>query len=418
MPHPAKAFVAATALVVALWCALPVRATAEIRAVDAIVADLIPELEAHLDPALVTGARAHIAAHPDGANETVLAMIMTLRHHFVEAAWFYALQIEAHGEDVAAWNNLGLMLDEAYHGTPDAPGRWLGDAADLLRAAHLADPDNAAVQSNLGHALVDRWRADPDAASLEEAVGLLRAAADADPSRPYPRAHLAAALLAMGDEDGARAVFDEAHEAASTSPVVIATALGNPALTGAGGSPMPHCATVDVTAMCKRACPCTSIIGCLDFVTCNIANADYQSACRDGGPIPNAFNCETQFPEYGIMIPGLQSGFSILAPGFKFHVGADGQGGYKWEFTVGPPSAGFASPYVKAGGRIDPHTGDISGVDADAGIKFNVGPRSGPLGEIVTQYGIHPGGVSFETSTDRPVKVEAWNDLRGFFLQH
>ena len=191
-----------------------------------------------------------------------------------------------------------------------------------------------------------------------------------------------------------------------------------PDVTGTNGSAMPQCEGLDVAALCQKMCPCTSIIGCLDFVACNIDNSGHTSACRAGKPIPASFNCATKFPEYGIMLPGLQNGFSIIGPGFKFHAGTDGKGGIKWEIEAGPRFS-FMNAYVKAQGSIDPSTGAMSGVNVNTGLKFTLGPSSpGSLGGLLDEYGIHPGAISFEDAGDKPVKIEAWEDMKGFFVQN
>lgn len=181
---------------------------------------------------------------------------------------------------------------------------------------------------------------------------------------------------------------------------------------------MPQCDRIDVVALCKKMCPCTSMVGCLNFVTCNMSNSEFTAACRAGKPIPSGFNCETQFPEYGIMLPGLQSGFSIAGPGFKFHVGNDGKGGLKWQIEAGPRIS-YMNPYIKAEGNLDPSTGAITTKDVTSGLKFTLGPsRPGSLGDLLDQHGIHPGGVSFEGDPAQPVKVEAWEDVKGLIVQH
>jgi hypothetical protein len=64
----------------------------------------------------------------------------------------------------------------------------------------------------------------------------------------------------------------------------------------------------DCDNSCKR-----SIIGRINFVTCEIANSSAQIACQAGEPYAMTYNCDEQFLEYGNLIPGLNSGFPIFS---------------------------------------------------------------------------------------------------------
>ncbi len=389
-------------------------ATSTVRADErSDVEALVPQIEAQLDPAFLSAAKQHLAAEPDKGVAPTMGVVMMLQAKPLPAAWFFAQDVLSHPENAAAANNLGMAL-QAAAGDPAAAAhpQWVDAGYSLLRAARQAEPDNAIVGANYGQALLDQWRQGSNTDGLENAAAALRHAIDLDPDNPFARAHLAEVLLAMDDTAAARQAFNEAQRRWSTHPAVIAAALRSPGITGAGNSsPMPQCDNLDVVKMCKETCTCNSIIGCLNFVTCAMSNSDYIDACRAGRPFPTAYNCEADFPEFGIQIPLLQSGFSIFAPGISIQVGPDGKGGYKWEVKAGP------NVYVKVGGTLDPKTGAVHVVNVAAGVGITMVPGGGQLGEILGKYGINPGTISVETDPKKPIKVGAWEDAKGFFVQ-
>jgi Tetratricopeptide repeat len=374
---------------------------------------LVPQIEAQLDPAFLSAAKQHLAAEPDKGVEPMMGMVMMLQGKPLPAAWFFAQDVMSHPENAAALNNLGVAL-QAAAGDPAASAdpEWVDAGFALVSSAREVDPDNAIVGANYGQALLDQWRQGSNTVGLENAVAALRQSIDQDPDNPFARAHLAEVLLAMDETEAARKAFNEAQSRWSMHPAVIAAALRSPGITGAGNSsPMPQCDNLDVVKMCQETCACESIVGCLNFVTCAMSNSDFIDACRAGQPFPTAYNCEADFPQFGIQIPGLQSGFSIIAPGVSIQVGPDGKGGYKWEVKAGP------NAYVKVGGSLDPKTGAVRGVNVATGVGITMVPGEGQLGEIMGKYGINPGTVAVETDPKKPIKVGAWEDAKDFFVQ-
>lgn len=88
-------------------------------------------------------------------------------------------------------------------------------------------------------------------------------------------------------------------------------------------------------------------------MTCEIENASAQMACQEGKPYPTSSDCSEYFPEYGIMIPGLNAGFSISVPGFSAHVKVNGDGRVDIRVEAGP-SIGPVTPYVRGDGHWSP----------------------------------------------------------------
>jgi hypothetical protein len=76
-----------------------------------------------------------------------------------------------------------------------------------------------------------------------------------------------------------------------------------------------------------------SIIGRIDFVTCEIPNSSAQMASQAGEVSATTYNCDEQLPEYGILIPGLNFGFSIAVSAFAAYVLINGDGQAKVPWT-------------------------------------------------------------------------------------
>jgi len=380
-----------------------------------LVESLLPAIEGRLDPVFLSSAKEALAEVPDQGVEPVMGLAMMLQGETVPAAWFFAEDVLNHPDGVAARSNLGVALQAAAGAgeSPDEDAQWIDAGAALISSARRADPDNAIVNANYGQALLEQWRHGSNTAALDDALAALRHSIDLDPDDPYARAHLAELLLAMNDADAARAAFSEAQSRWSMHPAVIAAAQRSPGITGAGNSsPMPQCDGIDVVKLCNETCKCDSIVGCLNFVTCTMSNDDFINACRAGEPIPTAYNCAAEFPAFGIQLPGLQSGFTIVGPGFKVNVGPDGKGGYKWEIKVG------SKAFVGVGGTVDPKTGSVTGTDLKAGYNITFIPGKGDFGELIGKYGINPSTVSVDTDPDRPIKVDAWDDASKIFMQN
>ncbi len=392
------------------WSASPARADDR-----ALVESLVPQIESRLDPAVLSSAKEALAEQPDPAiAPPVMGMAMMLQGKSVPAAWFFAQDALNHPDGPAPRSNLGVALQAAAGAgeSPATDAKWVDAGYALLRSARMAAPDNAIVNANYGEALLEQWRQKSNTDGLENAVAALRHAIERDPDNPFARAHLAEALLAIGDAEAARQAFNEAQTRWSMHPAVIAAARRSPGITGAGNaSPMPQCDHLDVVAMCKETCKCTSIVGCLNFVTCTMSNSDFINACRAGAPIPTAYNCEAEFPKFGIQLPGLQSGFTIVGPGFKVNVGPDGKGGYKWEIKLGNKA------FVVVGGSIDPKTGAISGTDVKTGVNITFIPGKGDFGDLINKYGINPSTLSIDNDPKKPIKVDAYDDVSGIFIQ-
>ena len=394
--------------------------------VHSTVQQILPSIETRLDPAFIAGAKAQLAAYPDKPLAAGMGIIMLLRRHLPEATWFLAQDALNRPGDLWVRNNLGVLLHELSASKAEAQNRtavtanqkdWLTAATVLLKSAVSTAPKDPFVTSNYGIALLAQWRRDPNSASLDEAALALRQSIAAGPEGAWPYAHLAEVLLAQGALADALKTINEAHQRWSADPVVMKTMMQNPGLGQDGGASRSYCNSLDVEALCKKYCPCTSIVGCLNFVTCNISSDSFVAACHAGRPIPSGFDCEQQAPTFGIIVPGLQDGFGFSGFGYKFTVTWDGKGGYKWEAEYSKGSR-YAEGYIKASGHIDPRTGEISGFSIDHGVKFNLGPEGGDLGQAIRDSGQWPGTITFGTDVPGGVRSDLWQQLSSIRLAH
>lgn len=379
----------------------------------ALVESVLPGIEARLAPADLTAARDALDRAPGAAP--ALGMAMLLQGRGAPAAWFYAHDALVRPDAAAALGNLGVALGLAA-GAGEAPASdaaWIDAAHDLAAAALALAPDNAVANANLGEAAFRRWRHDPSAGGLDAALQALQRAHALDRDNPLTAAHLAEVLLASGDVDTARTAFNALQVRRSRHPAVIAAALRSPGITaGTGSAPMPQCDAINIVAICKRTCRCTgSITECLNFVACTTEDSAFIAACRAGHPIPTGYDCKADFPKFGIQIPGLTGGLTIIGPGIKVNLGPDGNGGYAWEIKVGNKA------FIAVGGSIDPETGAIVGTDIKTGVNITFIPVKGNLGDILNTYGLQPGTVTISPGPDGPANVDAIDDARGFFFQ-
>jgi hypothetical protein len=184
--------------------------------------------------------------------------------------------------------------------------------------------------------------------------------------------------------------------------MALLTAVGNlPASQGSYQSNIgPTC---NVNFRCQEICP-KSIIGGIQSVTCEIENSSAQMACQEGKPYPTSYDCSEDFPEYGIMIPGLNAGFSIGVPGFSAHVKVNGDGSVDVRVEAGP-SIGPVTPYVRGDGHWSP-SGGASFDNFGGGVRVNVLPGGGgAAGDLASGLGHPPAHIELEQVGDGPAQV-------------
>ncbi len=320
------------------------------------VGDLVPGIEAVIKPELVTvlsGLRGRSIALGD---HVFLANAFFLNNHAELAAWFFAQSILAGPVSAQALNNLAVTLEASYTASPESrPQNWHVASGILLDNAAVLAPRDAFIQSNQGRRIYRQWQRDNDPALLQQAADLLQAAVAIEPRRVLFHAHLAEILLAQDKADLARQSLNRAHELDSASPAFLSVA-GKPDWANSpqwSGSTRKHC---DINFKCQQTCP-SGLTGRVMVITCEFAQDDARQACGAGKPYPRSYRCEEEIPQYGILIPGLSSGFSIVTPWGRVDMTINGAGKVNYRVKGGPKLPGNLSAALEAKGTYTPEGG-------------------------------------------------------------
>lgn len=334
----------------------------------------------------------------------MLGHLLYTRRHFDKAAWFFGAG--AGPEDAAALANLGAVLNDLNANRPETyPMEVLELSGALLERAVVIDTEAAAAWNDLARAatrLAAARGGDPDLAARAADAG--RNAVELDPGDPLYWSNLAEALALVGDAEGASKALAEAHQLSPVYPAFLGARARMADMGVSAPVTRPYC-TVDYR--CQELCP-RSIIGGLMSVTCEMENASAQMACEAGEPYAPSYNCAEEFPEYGILIPGLNAGFSVSVPGFSAHVIVDGDGTVRVR-VEGGPSVGPVGGYLRADGEFSPN-GDVSVTNIGGGVRVSV-LNSNAAGGQATAFGHSPLQIEAETVGGDPVVVgvEAYN---------
>ena len=335
---------------------------------------------------------------PDGVTGATLGHLLYARRHFDRAAWFFGYDATLDPDDPASLNNFAAMLLQTYEADPEGSDpTWL-DAAyyAAARAADLA-PDSAAIQNNLGNAARAMGLS-------EEAIAAGERATEFAADEALYWTNLARSRAAAGDTDGAARALACAHALDPNGPAVRFTATALPTVSAPYLQQLQNQCSVDFG--CANICP-GGIIGGLMRVTCEIESSSAQMACQAGEPYPTSYNCQEEFPEYGILIPGLNSGFSISLPGFSMHVLVDGDGTVRVR-AEGGINRGRVGVYVGADGSYSPTNG-ASFDEYRGGVRVNILPSSagggGGADSTAGAWGHPPAHIEVEGSGSAPVTV-------------
>jgi hypothetical protein len=321
-----------------------------------------------------------------------------MRRHIAQAAWFFGTEALADPSDPSSLNNFAAMTAELAVEDPDAVDPVLAAAAlEAARAAARLAPDSAAVQNTLGNAA----RA---AGETAEAVAAAERATELDPEEPLYWTNLARARAAAGDIEGAADALLRARQLEPNGSATLATTIALPAVLGPYQQRLgPIC---DIDFDCDAICP-GGITGRIMMVTCEMANAGAQLSCQQGEPYPVSYNCQEEFPEYGILIPGLNSGFSVSMPGFSAHVLLDGNGDVRVRLQAGSAMGRFGV-YMGVDGTWSPSNG-ASFDEFRAGARINILPRGLGGGSDIDQragaHGQSPMTLEFEASSNGEAHV-------------
>ena len=367
------------------------------------------ELDARIDAALgglaagfpageAEGFAAVLADPSLGLTGDTLGHLLYVRRHFDKAAWFFGQDALGDLSDPVSLSNFSAMLAEASAADPGAGADWAEVAYAAAAAAVALRPGDAALLNNLGNAARLTGRSD-------EAVAAARRASELVADEPLYWTNLARALEAAGDGDAAAEALAMAHGLAPNSMAVLETATALPGAAPAYQAALGRSCTVDFR--CQEICP-RSIIGGIMSVTCEMESASAQMACTEGRPYPTSYRCEEDLPEYGILIPGLNAGFSVAVPGFSVHVLVQGDGTVDVRVEAGA-SVGPVGGYLRGDGHFSPSNG-ASFDKLGGGVRINVLPKS-PANDLASGLGHPPVHIEAETLDGKPVQinVETYN---------
>jgi tetratricopeptide (TPR) repeat protein len=363
------------------------------------IAATVDEIAADFPPGEAEEFRAFLSEAPEGMTAATIGHLLYARRHFDRAAWFYGLRAMDEPADAAALSNFSVLAVQTHADAPERhPTDWLTAALLAGREAVALAPEAAAAHNALG--LAARRLGQHD-----EAVAAHRRATEIAPEEPLYWTNLARALEAAGDTSAAAQALARAHALEPNGAALLTARADLPGLS------QPYLETIgpqcEVDFRCQEICP-RSIIGGIMSVTCEMANASAQMACLDGQPYPRSYHCAEEFPEYGILIPGLNSGFSIAFPGFSAHVLVDGQGNVDVRVEVGR-NIGPLGAYLRADGRFSPD-GGASFSNVGGGGRLSILPSS-PSGQLASDLGHPPAHIELERVGDGPaqVNIEAYN---------
>lgn len=338
----------------------------------------------------------------DNLAPALLAQTLFAKGHYVDAAFLFLADFDLE-DRTESLNNFAAAVAEVAAQAPDVFGadmlEWAGVAAEL---AIMRDPSNAAYQNTLSRVRLIRAGPGADGPMLSAALDPARRAVELDPEEPIYWSNMARILMRMGDDAGAAEALERARQAGPDTPGywVAALAMGQnpepPASSGADGGADAGARACNVNFRCEEICP-KSIIGQIEFVSCKLEEDTQLGNCKAGKPFATAYNCNEQFPVFGVQLPGLNSGFSVCVPGFCVHVKTNSEGGFdvqvQADYRVGPFEAG-----VKSEGKYTPSNG-FSFTKFAGGVRYNFVNKNA-VGREATRWNLSPVSVKGEVDSD------------------
>ncbi|MGH8030168.1 MAG: hypothetical protein ACREO3_09560, partial [Arenimonas sp.] len=334
-----------------------------------------------------------LAAIPEAGESphAALGALSFVGDHLERMTWLYGLGVLAEPDNAVYLNNFAVGLHEkAILTSTVTPDRALLDVAVMaLQKAVALQPGEAAYQQDLGYALLESWRTRTDAATLQTAADALRKAVALDPESVAAWSHLAEVLSAQQDVAGAVDAITRARALAPFHGALLAT---YPRLVPAVDAELKKLATgcAQIDYECKAQCP-RSIIGQVNFVTCEVAQSSAQGACEAGRPYATDFDCREQLPEFGILIPGLNSGFSLITPIGRIDLVVDGQGWVDWKFSTASEKIGAVGVSISGKGSWSPSSG-FTEMEFKEGFSYS--KIGGDAAKVMGEYKMGPASVN------------------------
>lgn len=325
------------------------------------------------------------------ANETnpvgleAYGHVLLMERHLDQAAYIFARTVTLSPGQASALTALGATLNERIAVSGQLDATILDDAISLQTAALAALPTEPMIKHNMGTALLRAAVANGgDDKLVRRAINHLREAVAQAPNNSMFRTRLAEALQALADIEQAQIEVNQTFVTDPISPHLQA-ALGRGSL--ANYSPSPTSNMCNVNFNCEASCP-GGMIGGVKRVTCEIAQSSAQNACISGEIHAISYNCDIEIPRFGVMIPGLYPGFSVLTPWGSFDLLVQGGGRLDWRVKLNTPNVGPMQFYMSAEGQYEPHSGATTW-DYGGGIQYAILNRNDAI-RAANQYDIGP----------------------------
>ncbi|MGH8052263.1 MAG: tetratricopeptide repeat protein [Methylococcales bacterium] len=349
-------------------------------------------------------------AEPGASPHAALGVVAFLGQNLELATWLYGQGVIANPENDVYLNNFGMLLHEkallmmpkkqpgsgggGSIGTPATASAMSATdymilAKESLEKAVILKSENAAYQSNLGFALLEIWRSNADANALQNAVTTLKKAVLLNPKSATAWAHLAEALAAQKDLAGAADALEKSRALGAFNGALMSAGLRMPPEVMDEYKKKSQACKVEF--QCKANCP-KSIIGQINFVTCEMEQSSAQMACEAGKPYAAGFDCSEQIPEFGILIPGLNSGFSFITPWGRLDMTIDGKGNVDYRFKAST-SVGGVGIGATTRGSWSPESG-FSSIEIKPGVSYNL--VGGDAAKLMGEAKMGPASISME----------------------
>lgn len=316
-----------------------------------------------------------------------LAHAVAMNREFAQAAWLYGVVIEREPTAAASLSSLGVLLAEGV--TLDSGARpdeaLLAAIVEFQREAHRLDAKSAAIANNLGAALTALGAKRLDLAMIEEGALLIHQAVQANPQNVIYYVRLAEALKLIGETSAAKKFLEAAYHLNSAHPTLV---MARGPAGGLADVPVEitQGAMCQVNFDCDNKCP-KSIIGQIELVSCKIDESTHQSNCQQGKPYARFYDCSAKLPKFGILIPGLDPGFSIVTPWGSFDAVMQGDGSVDFQFKVLSPGLGPAQAALQTQGHWEPSRGDLA-LNFEASVQYNLFNRVSPVMEQANAYDV------------------------------
>ena len=353
----------------------------------ALVIGLKGDVERQLEPESLAALR-----EIDDGNRTAealeaLAHGLTLNRHFPMAAWLYASAIERDQGATPSWSSLGVLLAEgaSLAGGAKPDDALLAGIVELQREARRLRPGSLPIASNLGGALTALGHLRGDRAMIEEGAFLIYEAMQGNSRNLIYLVRLAEALKLMGETSASQKFMEAAFQLNSAHPTLVMSRAQGGLLNDLPLT-LSQPALCEVSYDCDNKCP-KSIIGQIDLVTCKMSEASAQSGCKEGKPFPRFFDCSAKIPKFGILIPGLDPGLSILTPWGSLDFVVQGDGKVDFKLKISGEGIGAAQPSFQTQGSWEPSRGTIA-LDHEAGVQVNLFNRASPVFEQANAYDV------------------------------